>query len=358
MAMLSERGSSRSWNDPLEKLLTLLDKEVTSIEHYAPADIERLSLEDVSKRLAELGHDTSITIANVMAKASATHDVSPIDKISVLLEMDNQDLENLSAEAIEKLPIAEVNGRLNHLGSIYLPVVEAAEITAVDADRICKVEKSFYADNCFSRAVHTGRAIGLALSRFSSALSVKRLSVAAALCVAVVVTTHVLSWQYFKRTYGESSDNTALVFFEAAPDEREGPDLASSKPEWPRVTMMRDRNDVRIVIRRSPAHVSGRPGVFAWGTTALGIRDLYEGGAAEKENSAGNLAVSPRDLRLWNTIARGAEAFAEVRDCPSELGILVAGAFGESIGTAGECRTGTSEAGLNIQSVAFEVGER
>jgi outer membrane protein OmpA-like peptidoglycan-associated protein len=111
--------------NPVERVLTWLD-EGAEIENYATHEIEGLPIEEVCRRLENLGVDSSLP---GYIKGLTINGASPVQKVLDLL--DNQ-VDTLSYQEIEHLAPEDVTAKLNSLGLNYRAGVnEIIEVTDV-----------------------------------------------------------------------------------------------------------------------------------------------------------------------------------------------------------------------------------
>jgi ABC-type transporter MlaC component len=99
--------------NPAERILAALD-EGPEIENYAIHEIEALPIEEVRRRLDELGVDSSLP---AYIKSLSARIASPAQKVLDALDDEG---DQLSPEEIEHLPLEQVKVGLNSLGLNYL----------------------------------------------------------------------------------------------------------------------------------------------------------------------------------------------------------------------------------------------
>jgi phospholipid transport system substrate-binding protein len=118
---------AKKYPNPVDRILASLD-ESPEIENYPVHEIEALPIEEVRRRLDELGIDSSFP--GYIKSLSASF-ASPAQKI-----VDSLDDEELSTEQIERLAPEEVRAKLNSLGQNYLSGIhKIRQLTSAMSDR-------------------------------------------------------------------------------------------------------------------------------------------------------------------------------------------------------------------------------
>jgi phospholipid transport system substrate-binding protein len=113
--------------NPVDRILASLD-ESPEFENYPVHEIEALPIEEVRRRLDELGVDSSLP---GYIKSLTASFAWPAQKV-----LDALDDEELSAEEIERLAPEEVRAKLNSLGQNYLSGIhKIRELTRAMSDR-------------------------------------------------------------------------------------------------------------------------------------------------------------------------------------------------------------------------------